>query len=40
MTPGCTTATKSRSFNSSTRFMRASESATPPRTGTHPPTYP
>ena len=33
MTPGCTTATKSRSLSSSTRFMRARESATPPARG-------
>ncbi len=38
MTPGWTTATKSRSFSSKTRFNRTRDSATPPRIGTAPPT--
>ncbi len=38
MTPGWATATKSRSLTSRMRFIRASDSATPPRTGTQPPT--
>ena len=37
-TPAWTTATKSAALISLMRFMRASESAMPPRTGTQPPT--
>ncbi len=40
ITPGSTIATASAKLISLIRFMRASESAIPPRIGTQPPTYP
>src|SRR5437667_6927806 len=40
MTPGWTTATKSRALISMMRFIRANDRTMPPRDGTQPPTYP
>src|SRR5437879_5465480 len=40
MTPGWTTATKSRALISMMRFIRANDRTMPPRDGTQPPTEP